>query len=80
MLVDAPSVLGWEQWRAIDEGRTVGAMLQAISDTGRLPKELVHHADLDAAEVALALVQQVNERTANRDGDARSSAQLHVPR
>src|SRR6202451_698189 len=26
MLVDAPSVLGWEQWRDMDEGRTVGAM------------------------------------------------------
>ncbi len=25
MLVDAPSVLGWEQWRAMDEGRTVAA-------------------------------------------------------
>ena len=36
MLVDAPSVLGWEQWRAMDEGRTVAAtraMLQAVSDT-----------------------------------------------
>ena len=44
MLVDAPSVLGWEQWRAMDEGRTVGAMrdmLQAVSDSGRLPQELV---------------------------------------
>ena len=44
MLVDAPSVLGWEQWRAMDEGRTVAAMrdmLQAVSDTGRLPGELV---------------------------------------
>jgi AcrR family transcriptional regulator len=44
MLVDAPSVLGWEQWRAMDEGRTVAAtraMLQAVSDTGRLPAELV---------------------------------------
>ena len=44
MLVDAPSVLGWERWRAMDEGRTAGAMrdmLQAVSDTGRLPGELV---------------------------------------
>jgi len=44
MLVDAPSVLGWEHWRAMDEGRTVGAMramLQAVSDSGRLPAELV---------------------------------------
>jgi AcrR family transcriptional regulator len=44
MLVDAPSVLGWEQWRAMDEGRTVGAMrdmLQAASDSGRFPAHLV---------------------------------------
>jgi AcrR family transcriptional regulator len=44
VLVDAPSVLGWEQWRAMDEGRTVGAMramLQQVSDSGRLPAGLV---------------------------------------
>jgi AcrR family transcriptional regulator len=44
MLVDAPSVLGWEQWQAMDEGRTVGAMqvlLQEISDSGHLPADLV---------------------------------------
>lgn len=44
MLVDAPSVLGWERWRAMDEGRTVGAlraMLQQVSDSGRLPGGLV---------------------------------------
>ena len=36
MLVDAPSVLGWERWRAMDEGRTLGAtraLLQAVSDS-----------------------------------------------
>ena len=44
LLVDAPSVLGWERWRAMEEGRTVSAMrdmLQAVSETGRLPGELV---------------------------------------
>jgi AcrR family transcriptional regulator len=44
VLVDAPSVLGWDRWRAMDDGRTLGAMramLQAISDSGRLPAELV---------------------------------------
>jgi AcrR family transcriptional regulator len=44
VLVDAPSVLGWERWRAMDDGRTLGtmrAMLQAVSDSGRLPSELV---------------------------------------
>jgi AcrR family transcriptional regulator len=44
VLVDAPSVLGWERWRTMDDGRTLGAMrvmLQAVSDTGRLGPELV---------------------------------------
>ncbi len=44
VLVDAPSVLGWDRWRAMDDGRTLGTMrlmLQAISDSGRLPAELV---------------------------------------
>jgi len=62
MLVDAPSVLGWEQWRAMDEGRTVGAMrdmLQAVSDTGRLPRELVGpfaHMILAALDEAALIV------------------------
>jgi AcrR family transcriptional regulator len=63
MLVDAPSVLGWEQWRAMDEGRTVGhmrAMLQAVSDAGRLPAEFVEPfapmilAALDEAVMVIA--------------------------
>jgi len=44
MLVDAPSVFGWDRWRDMDGGRTLGtmqAMLQAASDTGRLPPQFV---------------------------------------
>src|ERR1700739_949461 len=40
VLVDAPSVLGWERWRTMDDGQTLGAMramLQAVSDSGRPP-------------------------------------------
>ena len=66
MLVDAPSVLGWEQWRDMDEGRTASAMrdmLQAVSDTGRLPGELVGPfahmilAALDEAAMVVARAQ-----------------------
>jgi hypothetical protein len=62
MLVDAPSVLGWEQWRAMDEGQTAGAMrdmLQAVADTGRLPQELVGpfaHMILAALDEAAMIV------------------------
>jgi hypothetical protein len=53
---------GWEQWRAMDEGRTVGAMrdmLQAVSDTGRLPERLVapfSHMILAALDEAAMVV------------------------
>jgi len=75
MLVDAPSVLGWEQWRAMDEGRTVGAMramLQAVSDTGRLPAELVDPfapmilAALD--EAAMIVARAPDSRAAVAEG------------
>jgi AcrR family transcriptional regulator len=75
MLVDAPSVLGWEQWRAMDEGRTVGAMramLQAVSDTGRLPGELVGpfaHMILAALdEAAMVVARAPDSRVAVAEG------------
>jgi AcrR family transcriptional regulator len=70
MLVDAPSVLGWEQWRAMDEGRTVGAMqamLQAVSDSGRLPQELVEpfsHMILAALDEAAMVVARAPDSRA----------------
>jgi AcrR family transcriptional regulator len=70
MLVDAPAVLGWEQWRAMDEGRTVAtmrAMLQAVSDTGRLPGELVGpfaHMILAALDEAAMVVARAADAQA----------------
>ena len=71
VLVDAPSVLGWEQWRAMDEGRTVGVvaqMLQAVSDTGRLPEKLVEpFADMILAaldEAAMVVARAPDSRVA----------------
>jgi AcrR family transcriptional regulator len=75
MLVDAPSVLGWEQWRAMDEGRTVGAMramLQAVSDTGLLPGKLVDpFADMILAaldEAAMVVARAPDSRVAVAEG------------
>ena len=75
MLVDAPSVLGWEQWRAMDEGRTQGAMrgmLQAVSDSGRLPQELVDpfsHMILAALdEAAMVVARAPDSRAAVAEG------------
>jgi AcrR family transcriptional regulator len=67
MLVDAPAVLGWEQWRAMDEGKTVSAMqamLRAVSDTGRLPRELVNpfaHMILAALDEAAMIVARASD-------------------
>ncbi len=44
LLIDAPAVLGWERWRAMDEANALGSMktaLQEVADAGRLPPDLV---------------------------------------
>jgi AcrR family transcriptional regulator len=70
VLVDAPSVLGWERWRAMDDGRTLGtmrAMLQAISDSGRLPAELVgpfSHMILAALDEIVLVIARAPDSTA----------------
>ena len=75
VLVDAPSVLGWDRWRAMDEGRTLGAMramLQAISDSGRLPAELVgpfSHMILAALdEIVLVIARAPDSEAAVAEG------------
>jgi AcrR family transcriptional regulator len=75
VLVDAPSVLGWDRWRAMDEGRTLGAMrelLQAVSDSGQLPAELVEpfaHMLLAALdEIALVIARAQDTEAALAEG------------
>ncbi|KAF0835806.1 TetR/AcrR family transcriptional regulator [Nocardia caishijiensis] len=44
MLVDAPAVLGWHEWRALDEAnsaRHLGEALQTLIDAGTLPPQPV---------------------------------------
>jgi AcrR family transcriptional regulator len=77
VLVDAPSVLGWERWRTMDEGRTLGAMrvmLQAVSAAGRLPAELVDpfaHMILAALdEITLVIARAPDSAAAVTEGRA----------
>jgi AcrR family transcriptional regulator len=77
VLVDAPSVLGWERWRTIDDGRTLGAMrmmLQAVSDSGRLASELVvpfAHMILAALdEITLVIARAADPAAAVAEGRA----------
>ena len=58
LLIDAPSVLGWERWRAMEEDHALGgirAVLQAIAEEGKVRPELVG----TLANVLLASVNEV---------------------
>jgi AcrR family transcriptional regulator len=55
LLIDAPSVLGWERWRAMEEEYALGmtkAALRRVAADGRLPADL---ADLFAHMLLAAL-------------------------
>ncbi len=75
ILIDAPSVLGWERWRTMDEQRTLGtvrALLQAVADAGQLPPHLVNafaHMILAALdEMALVIARAADPETAMAEG------------
>jgi len=57
LLIDAPSVLGWQRWRALDEQplSLMKEVLQAVADEGKLRPELVE----TLAHVLLASVNEV---------------------
>jgi hypothetical protein len=74
VLIDAPSVLGWERWRAMSE-RPLGlirAVLQAVADDGGLRPDLVEplaHVLIAAIdEVALFVAQSDDPQAAMRSG------------
>jgi AcrR family transcriptional regulator len=74
LLIDAPSVLGWERWRAMGE-RALGfirAVLQAVANEGRLRPDLVEplaHVVLAAIdELALLVAQSDDPEAAMRTG------------
>lgn len=77
ILIDAPSVLGWERWRDLDAQYAFGAtrtLLQAISDEGRLPPELVDaftHMILSAIDaIAMVIARADDPRAAMANGRA----------
>ena len=54
LLIDAPSVLGWERWRSMEERHALGlirGVLQVIAEAGKLRPELSRHARARAARV-----------------------------
>jgi AcrR family transcriptional regulator len=74
LLIDAPSVLGWQRWRAMGE-RPLGfikAVLQLVAGEGRMRPDLVDplaHVVLAAIdEVALLVAQSDDPEDAMRTG------------
>ena len=75
LLIDGPSVLGWERWRAMEERHALGLIrmvLQMIADQGQLRPELVgtmaHVLLASVNEVALLVARSDDKQAAMRDG------------
>ena len=75
LLIDAPSVLGWERWRSMEEDHALGlirAVLQVIADEGKLRPELVgtlaHVLLASVNEVALLVARSQDQEAAMKVG------------
>ena len=75
LLIDGPSVLGWERWRAMEEHHALGlvrAVLQIIADEGKMRPELVgtlaHVLLASVNEVALLVARSEDKQAAMQAG------------
>ena len=75
LLIDGPSVLGWDRWRAMEEHHALGlvrAGLQIIADEGKMRPELVgtmaHVLLASVNEVALLVARSDDKEAAMRAG------------
>jgi AcrR family transcriptional regulator len=75
LLIDAPSVLGWEKWRAMEEQHALGGIkmtLRAVAEQGRLRPELAdtlaHVLLASMNEVALLVARAQDKEAAMKDG------------
>jgi AcrR family transcriptional regulator len=76
VLIDAPSVVGWQRWREIDEGNSFGllkAALGAAAERGLVPTgsvDVLAHMLLAAMiEVALVIARAEDTAEATRAGE-----------
>jgi AcrR family transcriptional regulator len=83
LLIDAPAVFGWQRWREREEQHSLGMVklaLQAVSDAGRLPADLVTpfaHMLLAALdEIAIVVARADDTDVATREGEAAVEALL----
>ncbi len=75
LLIDAPSVLGWERWRSMEEDHALGlirAVLEVIAEEGKLRPELVgtlaHMLLASVNEVALLVARSQDQEAAMQEG------------
>ncbi|MFI6392955.1 TetR/AcrR family transcriptional regulator [Nonomuraea sp. NPDC050547] len=64
VLIDAPAVLGWERWRALEERHAFGMLKAALRATGRVPRaalDVYAHMLLAAINESVLLVARGNE-------------------
>ena len=76
LLIDGPSVLGWERWRAVEERHAFGAIrmvLQVAAPQARLRPELVdtlaHVLLASVNEVALLVARAPDPGAAMKEGE-----------
>jgi AcrR family transcriptional regulator len=76
LLIDAPAVFGWTRWREREEQYSLGMIkvaLQAVSDTGRLPADLVtpfaHMLMAALNEIAIVIARAADTDDATREGE-----------
>jgi AcrR family transcriptional regulator len=76
LLIDGPSVLGWERWRAMEEHHALGlvrAALQIIADQGKVRPDLVGmlaHVLLASVNELALLVARSDDKEAAMQGGA----------
>ena len=75
LLIDAPSVLGWERWRSMEEDHALGlirAVLEVLAEAGKLRPELVgtlaHVLLASVNEVALLVARSEDQEAAMQAG------------
>lgn len=75
LLIDAPAVLGWEQWRALDERHALGVIkevMAAIAAEGGVDRELVdvfaHIVMATMNEISLYVAQAADPEAARSAG------------
>jgi len=76
VLIDAPSVLGWERWREIEEHNALGMLklaMQSAADEGRITNDLVdvfaHTLLATMNELALLIVRSSDTAAAQRTAE-----------